>query len=537
MSQLEELHARAQTGVLQEGDALVIKGLIECVKVLGQAVDEKAATIKKLLRGIFGPSTEKKDNVLKDKKKQTDDENDDSDANGDSPNPADDSPNPADKSKKKKKRKGHGRNGAEDYPGAKRVGVEHPDLQNGSACPKCLEGKLYTIKPGTEIRITGTAPLQGTVYEREKFRCSLCLEIFTAPMPEDAPVNKYDASAATMIALLKYGRGMPFYRLEGLQGNLGIPLPASTQWEQVNEQAQHLKPVFQEFIKQAAEGEVLHDDDTYVKILSLIKENKTENPERKGMFTTGIVSLNEERTIILFFSGRNYAGENMDEVLEHRDAEEKPPPLQMCDGLINRNVPKQFKTILALCLVHARRNFVNAAPSFPEECAVVLEILAEVYKFDADTKDGNMSPEERLRYHQENSGPLMEKLGVWLEERSQDEKIEENSNLGKAIVYMLKHWKELTAFLRIPNAPLDNNICERALKKAILHRKNALFFKNANGAFVGDLYMSLIYTCESAGVNSFEYLTALMEHHERIQDAPAEWMPWNFKETLSKPAA
>ena len=526
MSQLEELRERAQRGVWQEGDALIIEGLVECVKTLGQAVDQKAATIRKLLRSIFGPSTEKKDNVLKDEEKQTDDEDNDNSNSSDSTG----------KPKKKKKRKGHGRNGAKNYPGAKRVEVKHPDLQKGSACAECIEGKLYPIGFGTEIRITGNAPLQARIYECEKFRCNLCLKIFTAPMPEDAPTSKYDASAAAMIALLKYGNGMPFYRIAGLQGSLGIPLPASTQWEQVSDQAKHLKPVLEEFFRQAAEGELLHNDDTNVKVLSLIEENKKEDPKRKGMFTTGIVSLNGDKKIVLFLSGRKHAGENIAEVLSHRDTKEKPPPLQMCDAL-SRNIPEGFKTILLFCLIHARRYFVDAAPSFPEECSVVLEILAQVYKFDADTKDGDMSPEERLQYHQENSGPLMEELGLWLEEKSHDENIEENSNLGKAILYMLKYWKKLTVFLRIPNAPLDNNICERALKKSILHRKNAMFFKNENGAFVGDLYMSLAYTCELAGVNSFEYLVALMENHKQIEDSPAEWMPWNFKENLAKMAA
>ncbi len=74
--------------------------------------------------------------------------------------------------------------------------------------------------------------------------------------------------------------------------------------------------------------------------------------------------------------------------------------------------------------------------------------------------------------------------------------MEPNSGLGKAISYMLRQWPALTLFLREPGAPLDNNLCERALKKAILHRKNSLFYKTLNGAEVGDLYMSLIHTCE-----------------------------------------
>ena len=97
---------------------------------------------------------------------------------------------------------------------------------------------------------------------------------------------------------------------------------------------------------------------------------------------------------------------------------------------------------------------------------------------------------------------------------------------------MLKHWEKLTLFLRVPGAPLDNNICERALKKAILHRKNALFFKTANGAHVGDVFMSLIYTCELCGANPFDYLTELERHAGELAEDPQRWMPWNYRQTL-----
>ena len=92
-------------------------------------------------------------------------------------------------------------------------------------------------------------------------------------------------------------------------------------------------------------------------------------------------------------------------------------------------------------------------------------------------------------------------------------------------------------FLRVAGAPLDNNICERALKKAILHRKNALFFKTKHGAAVGDLYLSLIHTCELNGGNPFEYLAALHRHAADVAADPAEWMPWNYRDRLACVAA
>ena len=123
----------------------------------------------------------------------------------------------------------------------------------------------------------------------------------------------------------------------------------------------------------------------------------------------------------------------------------------------------------------------------------------------------------------------MDELHKWLKRQIDERLVEPNSGLGQAISYMLKHWPKLTLFLRKAGAPLDNNVCERALKKAILHRKNSYFFKTQNGARVADLYMSLIYTCELSGVNAFDYLTELERHGDQLAVHPEQWMPWNYR--------
>lgn len=131
------------------------------------------------------------------------------------------------------------------------------------------------------------------------------------------------------------------------------------------------------------------------------------------------------------------------------------------------------------------------------------------------------------------------RLDVVARTHTDEHRTEPNSGLGKAIQYMLRHWMPLTLFLRVAGAPLDNNVAERALKKAILHRENSLFYKTLHGAEVGDLYMSLIHTCELNGVNSFDYLTELQRHSSELRRAPADWMPWNYRATLARmrPAA
>jgi hypothetical protein len=144
------------------------------------------------------------------------------------------------------------------------------------------------------------------------------------------------------------------------------------------------------------------------------------------------------------------------------------------------------------------------------------------------------TPDERLRLHQERSRPAMDRLHAWLEAQLDERRTEPNSGLGQAISYLLRHWQPLTLFLRKAGAPLDNNVVERALKRAVLHRKNALFYRTLNGAQVGDLFMSLIHTCQLCGANSFDYLVELQRHARELAARPTEWMPWNYRQTLAR---
>ena len=425
---------------------------------------------------------------------------------------------------------GHGRHSAASFTGANRVAIAHATLHAGDLCPECRRGKVYRQKePATLVRFVGHAPLEATVFELERLRCNACQQMFTAEEPETAGADKYDETAVAMIALLKYGTGVPFKRLERLQEHLGMPLPATTQWDLMAAAAQLIRPVLDELIRQAAQGSVMHNDDTSMRILRLTRE---PGDKRTGTFTSGIISMVGAWTIALFFTGWKHAGENIAEVLKQR-APGLPAPIQMCDAL-SRNTPKGVETLLANCLAHGRRQVVDVVDNFPEECRYVLETLRGVYHHDAQAREQELSPEDRLRFHQEHSGPLMKELHEWMETQLAEHKTEPNSGLGKAISYLLNHWTKLTLFLRQPGAPIDNNIVERALKKAILNRKNALFYKTLNGAGVGDLFMSLIHTCELNGVNPFDYLTELQRHSEELRRNPSEWMPWNYRETLAR---
>ena len=503
-AQIQGFLERAQP-LLTPADFALLNTLVETMVFLSTLVRRKSDTIVKLLRLVFGATSETSKHILK-------------------KDHANHTP--------KGSAGGHGRNGASNYPGATRTPLSHPALKPGDRCPECLRGKVYKMnRPGVLIRLLAAPLVQGHLFELEKLRCNLCGEVFTAPPPPEATERKYDPTVGALLPLMKYGAGLPFHRLEKLQESFGVPLPASTQWEIVDSAADQISPVYEELLRTAAQAQVVHNDDTSAKILSLIKQQQLQDSQRKGMFTTAVVARSEDKTISCFFTGSNHAGENLEDLLSQRMTL-LPPPIQMCDAS-SRNLPIALKTILANCLTHARRNFVDTLPAFPEQAEHVIGILAQVYHFDDLAKGQNLSAEQRLAFHQENSAPLMQNLKEWLENQLAQKSVEPNSSMGKAIQYMLNHWTPLTLFLRVPNAPLDNNICERVLKQCILHRKNSLFFKSLRGAWVGDLFMSLIATCKLMGVNPFAYLTALLRHPDKILESPSRWMPWNYQHTLA----
>jgi hypothetical protein len=309
----------------------------------------------------------------------------------------------------------HGRNSREDFPGAQRVKAPIANLKPGDPCPECHKGKIYPLPtPKVLIRVMGMAPIEVTLFELERMRCNLCGEVFTAGAPEGVGPEKYDASVVAMVGLLKYDTGLAFNRLEKLQRALGNPLPASTQWELVEGGAEQLEPARAELIRQAAQVEILHNDDTTMRTLALppmLPPNAGEQERgRVGVYTSGIIARAQGHTIALFVSGHQHAGENLADVLRYR-AEELPPPIHMCDAL-PRNQKGIRGTLLAHCLAHARRNFVDVEPGFPEELRHVLMAVRELYHHDSLARRQALDPVARLRYYQYFSGQIMRLPGA-----------------------------------------------------------------------------------------------------------------------------
>jgi transposase len=442
--------------------------------------------------------------------------------------------------KDKPKRKGHGRIAGSAYQGTT-VAVPHPTLCKGMQCPACAHGSLYDLPtPSSTVRILGQPPLVALRWDCESLRCSGCQRVFTAPLPEQARGPKYDESAAAMMVVLRYGMGMPLHRLETMQRWLSVPVPASTQWEIARDHAAEVLPVYDVLVSLAANAPVLHNDDTYLRILALMGKRRSELvaqggldlPERTGLFTTGILAHADAGPIALFASGRQHAGENLADLLDLRDPA-LGPPIQMCDGL-DRNLSSEHLVELANCLAHARRHVVDEVGNEPELCAHLLREIAKVFKNDETCRARGMEGEARLAFHQGASSKVMTDLRTWIDEHFTSKRVEPNSGFGGALRYMLSRWDPLTLFLRVPDAPIDNNAVERILKHAIRQRRASLFYLTENGARVGDIYTSLIVTTVLHGGDPIRYLTALFANYKAVAAAPAEWLPWNYQRALAR---
>jgi hypothetical protein len=440
----------------------------------------------------------------------------------------------------KPRRKGHGRIAGSAYQGTT-VTVPHPTLCKGMQCPACAHGSLYDLPtPSSTVRIFGQPPLVALRWDCESLRCNGCQRVFTAPLPEQARGPKHDETAAAVMVVLRYGMGVPLHRLETMQKWLGVPVPASTQWEIARDHQPDVLPVYDVLAQLAANAPVLHNDDTYVRVLELMGERRIklvaqgglDLPERTGLFTTGILAQTSAGPIALFASGRQHAGENLADLLDLRDPA-LGPPIQMCDGL-DRNLSSEHLVELANCLAHARRHVVDEVGNHPELCAHVLREIGKVFKNDETCRARGIEGEARLALHQGASAKVMTELRTWIEALFTSKHVEPNSGLGGALRYMLSRWDSLTLFLRVADAPIDNNAVERILKHAIRQRRASLFYLTKNGARVGDIYTSLIVTTVLHHGDPIRYLTALFANYKTVAAAPGDWLPWNYERARAR---
>ena len=438
-----------------------------------------------------------------------------------------------------RKKKNRHDNDDEAFTPVKPTVIVHPivGVDKGDTCRECLTGKVYKTEPGSLLRITGQSPFKPEQHVMERLRCNACGAYFTAPLPTDVLTDgtggqKYGYSARSLMAIYKYFAGLPFYRQSSIQKLLGVKITASTVFDQVELVCNDIYPVYQLLFNLAADAKHYYLDDTTNRILDAKPiEKKARNSDkmrtRTGVYTSGVIAtIADNRQIVLFETNIGHAGEFIDSIL-HKRSQSCAKPLIMSDALAS-NRPTGRDVTMSLCNSHARRQFVDVINHFPEEVEQVLTRYGEIWANDDHTKEEKLTPSARLAYHQAHSGPIMEEIKLWGETHLANETVEENSGLGKAIRYFIKHYDGLSYFCTLEGVKIDNNRIEAMLKIIVRDRKNAMFHKTLLGATIGDVITSVIATSSEAGINVFDYFTTLQREKEQAKANPENYLPWNY---------
>ena len=250
---------------------------------------------------------------------------------------------------------------------------------------------------------------------------------------------------------------------------------------------------------------------------------------RTGLYASGIIATTLDRQdIILFQTNIGHAGEFIDELLAQRQPDQ-PPPILMSDAL-SSNKPTAMPALHGFCNAHGRRQFVDVLAQFPEQVPWVLEKYKIIWKNEDEILAKALNSAERLSFHQQHSLPTMREIYAWGEKALDEQSVEENSGLGKAISYYNRHFEHLSLFCKIEGAKLDNNEMERALKLIVRNRKNAYFYKTPAGAAISDVITSSIATAMHAQCNVFDYFNVIQRNRAAVKSHPQAWLPWNYGE-------
>ncbi len=447
---------------------------------------------------------------------------------------------PADKSGN---RDSHGRRGWNDFSEFPVSYHAHTELTVGCECPRCQRGRLYPFEPARFASITGHAPLEGGRHEAEQLQCNLCKVVFRAPLgdhlQQDGVSGKrlYSYSAASVICIYKYFGGLPWFRQETLQVALGVKVPDASMSDLTERVANAAVPVARYLRAFARNARLFLGDDTGAQILELKSTIRAERRtgrlvERTGCHVSCVIAITSEgHRIVIFRVGIQHTGELLDEILDGRDPQ-LPVPLVMGDCHACNTVTT-CRVIHGGCNAHAVRRFKDVKDRYPEEAGYALERYEKIFDHEEHCKLVGLDDDQRLAYHREHSKPLFDEICEHGEALLEDKKIEPHSDIGEAYGYMTNNRVRLSAFLRHPGMPIDNNDPERTLRLPVRLRDNAPFFKNSIGGAWAETIWTVGDTALGCGVNLFDYLNGLQRYDEDVRRNPHLWVPWSFRERLS----
>lgn len=351
-------------------------------------------------------------------------------------------------------------------------------------------------------------------YIRSKYAMPDGSKVVIAPMPErPLPKAMAESGLLTYLFVSKFVDHLPFYRLiQLLNRDFKVDLPSSTVNDWFSGTCTLLNALFNKLKEAVLSAHYLQGDESPIKVMDSIKIGKTHQGYM-WVYNNPLINL------ILFDYRKGRGMHGPKEILADFRG------VLQCDGYsVYDKIAKKLDFILAGCLVHARRKFVDAKDTDAKRAEVALNIYAKIYKHEKIAKES----EDRKAYRQEHIVPLMQQLRAWVDEESI--KVLPKSPIGKAMRYTINQWDKLMNIFADGQIELDNNLIENKIRPLALGRKNYLFAGSHKGAERIAMMYSFFASCKANQVNPTDWLKATLEQlpTTSIQDLD-KLLPHNFK--------
>lgn len=396
--------------------------------------------------------------------------------------------------KKKKKRSQHpGRAPLPQHLEREEIHLHPDDLD----CPCCG----CQMKPaGEEIsEELGVVPARFFVRRRirHKYACGECQDAVVRPPLPPVAIEKCQAGSDVLAAIVvsKYADHLPLYRQQAIYRREDVELSRVTMGHWVGQCAFLLKPIVEQMKADLLDSGVVQSDDTGVKYL------ESPGPAKNG-YLWAYVSHDQD-VVYDFTTGRSRAGPTSF--------------LAGFQGILQVDGYAAYNEVLstagighAACWAHVRRKFENTLKTDPLEAAMVLQKIQELYRVEKGIRqaDPKLKPEEIAAIRERDSSPVIHRLKEYLIECR--ENVLPKSRLGQAIEYAFGQWEWLCTYIGDGRVEIDNNSCERAMRKVAVGRKNWLFTGSDQGGHNAAILYSVIETCARLRINPHQYLTDVL---------------------------
>jgi transposase len=397
----------------------------------------------------------------------------------------------------------------------------HPPEEERT-CPGCGERKVVFGEDVTEELDVVPAKFFVNQYVRFKYACRRCQEhVSIGPLPA-RPMDKGIPGPGFLAQLItsKYADHSPLYRQQQIYRRAGLQIPRSTMCGWIAYGASLMEPIVEAMKASVMASRRVHTDDTPITVL-----DRTVKPigSRRGYMWV-------------------YIGDQDDVVFDFTNSRNRDGPesfLKGYRGYLQADAFSGYDRICAgddvvevACWAHARRKFVDAETSHPQQARRIVELIGRLYAIERRARERNVSEDRLLAWRRRHARRRLARLRYELDELSVA--VLPRSPLGKAITYTRKNWTALNRYTEAALLNIDNNHSERQIKQMVIGRKNWIFCGSENGARYAAVLFSLVVSCKLHGVDPFAYFKdVLLRIHTHPPDGIKELMPREWKQRFA----